>query len=956
MDPRELLVAELADRYAVQHEVGRGGMAIVYLAEDLRHGRRVAIKVLRPEVLPVSGAERFLREIAIAARLTYPHILPLLDSGTAGDLLYYVMPYIEGLSLRARMDEQKQLSLEETVRMGTQVANALDYAHSHGVVHRDIKPENILLSGGQAIVSDFGIARGIWSASGRLTSTGMVLGTPAYMSPEQGTGSDVDGRTDIYALACVLYEALAGQPPFTGATQQMVQARHQFDPVPPLRSIRPALPEALERTLQRALAKAPADRYASAKEFSEALARAAQAARGESPESTIGRESAAQTPAAVRPDTAATTLPLPSAPRARFAPRIRTAAIAVGIVAVAAIAGLLTMRGEQPKSAGPRDWIFVADFEGPANDPELATAARELLTAALDQSGIVVTVPQDRMRQALRRAGRPESARVDPEVAAELAYRAGIRSVVAGRIQRLGEGYSTVVRVVDAESSTVVLTVDETARDSKDLIPSLSRLAQKLRRGLGESRDGLRATRPLTEVTTPSFQAFRHFVRAGQLINRGLSAEGLIQARAAISLDPEFSAAWRALALAHSNTGRPDSAYVAFQRALEHPDRLEEWRRLDVEAQIASLEDDPSRALSAYDRALRLMPQGPALKNNLALLLSELGRIEEAADTLRSALDDDPMGPAQVILSNAAENLLRLDQLDEARLTEGRMEALPRRFYGMARAVTAQDWKTADSVARAFVSDPSTPGFQRMLSALLVGSEQAARGHVQEVMAPAGSASPLIPLIISLITGQPAGKAPTVAEGSRDLPPLRISQAMRSILEKDVAGAERAMAEIRASRGPTFLGLWPEYIEAWIDGESGRWTETVRRLAPGARTGAESVGGWALPPVGPMLMRWTVGYAYEKLDQPDSAAFYYELAISTERTLWMERIRIHALAPYVHRRLAMIYLKTGRLDEAERHGEIYITAMAGGDPELRASAAELRRMLANARAMAPRRI
>src|SRR2546428_12474506 len=213
----------LADRYAVERERGGGGMAMVSLAEDLKHRRPVAIKVLHPELAAAVGADRFLREIEIAARLQHPHILPLYDSGTAGGFLYYVMPYVEGESLRDRLEREKQLPLEDTLRIAGEVAGALAYAHSHGVVHRDIKPENVMLSGGTAVVTDFGIARAVTAAGDarQLTQTGTGIGTPAYMSPEQATGSaEIDGRGDQYSLACVVYEMLVGEPPFTGPTPQ----------------------------------------------------------------------------------------------------------------------------------------------------------------------------------------------------------------------------------------------------------------------------------------------------------------------------------------------------------------------------------------------------------------------------------------------------------------------------------------------------------------------------------------------------------------------------------------------------------------------------------------------------------------------------------------------------------------------------------------------------------------
>src|SRR5437773_4853635 len=249
-------------------------MATVHLARDLKHGRPVAIKVLRPEIAAALGPERFLREIEVAARLTHPHILPLHDSGQASWFLYYVMPYIEGESLRDRLEREGPLPLEEALRITREVASALSYAHSHDVVHRDIKPENILLSGGEAVVADFGIARAITAAAGRnLTETGIALGTPGYMSPEQASGGGpIDGRSDVYSLACVLYEMLVGEPPYTGPSAQVVIAKRFTDPVPSARRPRGAISAALDAAVSRGPARAAASRFATAALFAEALA------------------------------------------------------------------------------------------------------------------------------------------------------------------------------------------------------------------------------------------------------------------------------------------------------------------------------------------------------------------------------------------------------------------------------------------------------------------------------------------------------------------------------------------------------------------------------------------------------------------------------------------------------------------------------------------------------------
>ncbi|HYT82434.1 MAG TPA: serine/threonine-protein kinase [Gemmatimonadales bacterium] len=271
----ETLGSALAGQYAVEREVGRGGMATVFLAQDLKHHRQVAIKVLHAELASALGAERFLKEIETAARLQHPHILPLYDSGSAAGFLYYVMPFVEGESLRDRLERERQLPLEDALKITSEVASALAYAHGHGVVHRDMKPENIMLSGGSAVVADFGIARAISAADqSHLTQTGTVVGTPTYMSPEQATGSaEIDGRSDQYSLACVLYEMVVGQPPFTGPTPQAVMARHSLDMVSPPSIVRNTIPDAVEDAILRALSKVPADRYPTVALFAEALAR-----------------------------------------------------------------------------------------------------------------------------------------------------------------------------------------------------------------------------------------------------------------------------------------------------------------------------------------------------------------------------------------------------------------------------------------------------------------------------------------------------------------------------------------------------------------------------------------------------------------------------------------------------------------------------------------------------------
>ena len=273
-DLLDRLKTALTDRYAIEREIGAGGMATVYLARDLKQHRQVAVKVLRPELAAVVGPERFLREIEISANLNHPHILPLFDSGEADGFLYYVMPFVEGESLRDRINREKQLPVDDARKITSEVATALSFAHGHDVVHRDIKPENILLEAGIAVVADFGIAKAIHAAGGeQLTETGMSVGTPTYMSPEQASGSrDLDGRSDLYSLGCVLYEMLAGVPPFVEPTTESVVHQHITARAPSVTVIREQVPVEIAQAVGRALAKTPADRFATAKEFAEALA------------------------------------------------------------------------------------------------------------------------------------------------------------------------------------------------------------------------------------------------------------------------------------------------------------------------------------------------------------------------------------------------------------------------------------------------------------------------------------------------------------------------------------------------------------------------------------------------------------------------------------------------------------------------------------------------------------
>jgi len=365
-DTSPALVAVLTDRYRIERQLGQGGMATVYLAHDLKLERDVALKVLRPELGAVLGTERFLAEVKITARLDHPHILTLIDSGSAGGLLYYVLPYVRGESLRDLLNREQQLSVEQALAITKQVGSALDYAHRKGVVHRDIKPENILLQEGEAMLADFGIALAVQeSGQGRLTETGLSLGTPHYMSPEQATGDrNVDARSDLYSLASVLYEMLVGEPPITGKTVQAVIAKLLTEPAMHVRTVRPAVTEAVDAAVARALSKVPADRFASVADFTRAL----------------------DAPPAVAPNAAAVSGAMPAAP-ARSRKTMIVVAVA-GLAVVGAGAALVAsgrLRREDT-SAALRDRTQLT-FTGKTSAPTVSADGKQLAYFTKECSG-----------------------------------------------------------------------------------------------------------------------------------------------------------------------------------------------------------------------------------------------------------------------------------------------------------------------------------------------------------------------------------------------------------------------------------------------------------------------------------------------------------------------------------------------------------------------------------------
>src|SRR5438552_11117442 len=666
-DLEERLRAALADRYALERELGRGGMAVVFLARDRRHDRAVAIKVLRQEIAAALGAERFLREIQIAAKLHHPHILPLYDSGAAGELLYYVMPYVEGESLRQRLEREKQLPVEEALALARQVAGALAYAHRNDVVHRDIKPENILLESGEAVVADFGIARAITAAGGdQLTQTGIAIGTPLYMSPEQGAGGEgLDGRSDVYSLACVLYEMLAGHPPFAGGTAQAILARHTVDPVPPLRTARATVPTAVEQALGRALAKLPADRYATALQFAEALGGPALAG---------------------------------AAPGAGGSRRLR-AVLGVGLALAALGVGLAVARPWRhapPAAVSARAYaasVAVLPFETIGGEPQ-----DEYFSDGMTDE-IITQLAQIRDLKVISRTS-VVALKGSHLTLSRIADNVGVDHVLEGSARRAGGRVRVNAQLIAAKTDAH-LWAKTYERDLKDVFRVQEEVAEDVSRALLATVQGLRPLGPGSRTEQPA--AYDAYLR-GTYWRQQRTRDGLLRAmqafEQALAIDSAYAPAYAGLASAltlfinHQYTGGLEPvpalarAIVLADRAIVLDPNLAEGfaARGFAFVNAGVLVDTAVRDLA---RAVALRPNSGEAHAFGAGSLGDAGRDAEALAEVQTATELDPLAPGLHIgFSNAALVARRYDvALREARraaVLETAPLPLRIRFEGLA--------------------------------------------------------------------------------------------------------------------------------------------------------------------------------------------------------------------------------------------------------------------------------
>ncbi|MFV1987881.1 MAG: protein kinase [Gemmatimonadota bacterium] len=634
-DAIKRLNAALEGRYRIESELGEGGMATVYLADDLKHERKVALKVLKPELAAVVGAERFLAEIKTTANLQHPHILPLYDSGSADGVLFYVMPLVQGESLRDRLAREKMLPVDETVRIVQQVAGALDFAHRQGIIHRDIKPENILLHDGEALLADFGISLAVSEAGGdRLTGTGLSVGTLQYMSPEQATAErDLDARSDVYALAAVTYEMLAGEPPVTGPTQRAMLAKLMTEPPTALRVVRDVVPPALDDAVMRALAKAPTDRFSSARLFAEAL---------------------------TAPETAAGSA-IPAAP-ATAARRNRTIAFAT-LAVVAVVGGFAAVRsGLVPwplSGAGDADApavirsIAVLPLDNYSGDPAqeyFAEGMTEELTSALATiSELRVTSRGSAMQ--FRGRDRPST----PEIARTL----DVDAVVEGSVARFGDKVRITARLIDARADRQLWGRSFEA-NSSDVLALQADLASAI---AGEINVRLTPTEQTRLTTTQSVnpEGYDAYLKGRYFFNRP-SDENLQKAIAqyeeAVRLSPNFAPAYSGLSDAYLWAGYNEGFITASEAKLKARAAAEQAVQLDDNSAEAHTSRAVFKLFYEYDwagserdfrRAFELNPNYAFAHDQFALGLAFTGRFEESIAESRRAMELDPLSPQVLI-------------------------------------------------------------------------------------------------------------------------------------------------------------------------------------------------------------------------------------------------------------------------------------------------------------------
>jgi tetratricopeptide (TPR) repeat protein/tRNA A-37 threonylcarbamoyl transferase component Bud32 len=978
-DLLERLQRGLGTVYRVERELGGGGMARIFVATESALRRKVVLKVLAPELAAGLNADRFHREVRLAASLQHPHVVPLHAAGEAEGLLYYTMPFVAGESLRHRLEREGPLPVPEVVRLLREVADALGFAHRRGIVHRDLKPANILLSEGHALVADFGIAKALVASStttatsdtfttSTLTSPGLVVGTPAYMAPEQAASDRAsDHRADLYALGCLAYELLTGRPPFVATSARGLFTAHLIETPTPVTAHRADVPPPLDQLILHLLAKDPAQRPQTAKAVVEIL----DAASAELARPVVPPPSSAAT-VAVAPERAAV------AP-GRRKPPVR-AALAVALAVGGAAIGYATFRRLRPAiptllSTGvlkEREPLLVAEFENRTPDSLVGPAVTDAFRLDLGSSPVVTVLPPTKVSDALERMRRPPDTRLDAALARELAVREGIKAVLTGQVARLGGGFLLSAELVSPESGDVLAAYRETAPDSTQVIAAIDRLSSRLRARIGESLRSLRNEPLLTQVTTSSLAALHKYIEgqvAGDVSGDYVRAVALLQE--AVALDSGFATAWRTLGAFQDRLGNREQGVAALTKAMQHADRLTELEREHTRAiYYYAVTGEYEQAVAIYRDLARRYPHDSLAANNLAVAYYVLHQNVLAESIWRARLDTiHPWTPGGQL--NLATGLVALGRRAEAaRMVEQAGRLFPDAggvgWYRERLAFTADDYTTADSLGRELLQRYGDTPWDKAADNRDLAGIALARGRLTEaerylraamaVNADAGQApeylreAAFLGYVDIWFRGHPALGLRTIEAALHQYPLQSIKPLERPYLILAVAYAS-------AGRPEQARSLLSEY-EATVDPVLRRIDEPTRRWAWGHVAMAEGrladaiaqFQAYAPAPRGCLPCGQTaLAQAYDRSGNTDSSIAVYERYLATPSLYRLdEKITLAddptQLAPAC-KRLGELYEARGDTARARRQYTRFVKLWRDADPELRPAVVEVQQRL-----------
>jgi len=934
---QDRLQQALATSYRLERELGGGGMSRVFVAEETALGRQVVIKVLPPEYAAMLSADRFRREIQLASRLQHPHIVPLLTAGEAGGTLYYTMPFVDGESLRAPLNRKERIATADVVRMLGEVADALAYAHRHGVVHRDIKPENILLSGQHAVVTDFGIAKALGSVSGggTLTSAGLSMGTPAYMAPEQiAADPNIDHRADLYAFGALGYEMLTGNAPFADRTPQELLAAHLTEKPVDVTQGRPDCPPPLAALLMQCLEKDRDQRPASTDEVRQRL---------------NALSSGAFTPVS---------------PARRRPILLGAGALVIAVLTGAYFTGLIPGRSLVAQGLlDARDPVLLADITNRTRDSTLGVAAGEALRVDLTQSRTVTVFSPAQIAAALERMQRPDSSAIDLTLAREIAQREGVKAVITGDIASDGPSFTFSAQIISAANGQPLAAFREVAKDSTELIETIGKVSHELRRKIGESLKSIGVGQPLEQVTTPSLEALRKYsqaMRIGATAGASSRADQLLEE--AVALDTGFAMAWRRLGVNYGNVGERAKQRHAMQNALRHQDRLTERERyLTLGTYYTRVDIQPQKALSAYSALLDIEPDNYPALNNLGLVYARLKNPQKSNEYYHRAIAAD--SSSATAWFNLVQGFIASGQSDSA-------TAMLRRASNKFPDYSGTPWIAAElavsqgryDTARVIYAglrtspelDPEDKGAATANLAqvkLLEGRLQEAKELISENSRGAGQAGALNYALASELAlvgiagwfeGDRSGAIRILDTALRRYPYAQLDSVDRPYLdvayfEAMVGRPDRARATVRQY----------EQLPLEIRGRSDAYYQGVMGMItlaennPQAAVRQLQAATMAAPCERCVLAE--LGRAWEAAGQPDSAIASYEKYLVSPMEDQLE-IDAQYLA-FTHQRLGELYAQRGDREKAALHLQKFIELWKDADPELQPQVAEAKRKL-----------